>query len=78
MPKYLSKIGFSEHYNAPESAFHIGVCEICLSEDVKMLSNICTHSYCLECWIGHIKNNISSGSPFVRCMTDKCYAPLLH
>ncbi len=78
MQFYLHSIGKREGLLSPDACFtELGNCDVCLSEGVSILSNICGHSYCTECWLCHLKGGISSGNPFLRCMWENCQAPLL-
>ena len=78
MQYYLHAIGKREGLLTPEQCEpEPGNCDVCLSEQVAVLRNICGHSYCTECWLYHLKSGVSSGNPFMRCMWENCNVPLL-
>ena len=79
MQKYQKAIGLSQYLSPPASCAlrPASSCDVCLSEPVSILNNICGHSYCLDCWLGHLKGGVTSSNPFLRCMWENCRAPLL-
>ena len=76
---YQKKIGYSGDLKSPNDpqirTLQEGTCLICC-EDTKLASNICGESFCLNCWHGHILENLNSMNPFMKCMS--CNAPLLY
>jgi len=68
--QYLRNAGFSADLARPieDNDVKVGVCEVCYMETVALHSNICGHSFCMECWMSHLKNCILIGSVFARCM----------
>lgn len=47
-------IKYREDYKQPE--VKVGECAVCLTEG-ELLANACGHSFCRECWKGHVTLN---------------------
>jgi ariadne-1 len=77
--QYLRKAGFKPNLGSPHHFNRgvVGTCEVCCSEEVTIYYNICGHNFCIECWVGHLKNCIQGGSAFPNCLDGECPHPVL-